>query len=303
MRVYSQCSMFRGGLATRLKGVGPKSRVPSTRTQRAPGDTSGKPFPPRPVPDGTPRVVDDPPQQMAAGFWDRGIMGLIRKHGAALALYYFAFNESCVLGITYLLHYDYFAVGDIANLLKYVGAERLLDIDNVAGKSKQWGPITISAKFIMNFTIASSFMSLFTGFQIPFCIATLPWIRQRFAPLAVFMKPPKWPVNKATVGGAAAAAEDAAAAAAAAEAPKRTARVVLKRGADGAMKATTVSSTTGGASFAAGTSAASATASAPFAQQQQQQQQQQGTEGAGSSEAAAEPQSPSQAAPEKEPKA
>mmetsp|Transcript_34158 Transcript_34158/g.105576 ORF Transcript_34158/g.105576 Transcript_34158/m.105576 type:complete len:247 (-) Transcript_34158:52-792(-) len=239
--------MLRRGLCVRLAapkaGSMPRASTRSARPAAATESHVGKPpFPPKPEVNKDPRVVDNPPPD--GKFWHVGIWTLIKRHGPALAAYYFILNESCVLGITYLLHYDYLGTGDIMALLKKIGAERLLDIDSVSGKSTNIGPVTVSAKFIMNFGIASSFMSLFTGFQMPFCIATLPMVQRGLSRLR-----PRWPGSKKKAAEAAAAAE-----AATASAPKRVATVTVKK--NGTTSTTTTTTATGASVGATGTTSA-----------------------------------------------
>jgi hypothetical protein len=97
-----------------------------------------------------------------------------------LAAYYFIFNEACVALVTCALHYNWLGEGDIASVLDAIGASKYIDIKKTMDASVSLGPIQISAKLATNFTIASAFMSLWTPLQIPFCIATLPYIRKLF---------------------------------------------------------------------------------------------------------------------------
>jgi hypothetical protein len=223
--------MLRRGLARRLAGVGPRVRGPAAAGAGSTSSAGGgpakpggaattsysagyrssydfRPFPPKPEVNSEPRIDDM--KGRVGGIWNTKVGKLIKKYGFPLAIYYLAFNETCVLIITALLHYDYLGAGDIAAMLKWLGAERLLNVGNVAGKTREIGPITISARFIINFTIASTFMSLWTGFQIPFCIATLPHVTRVVRAAAFWRKKPA--VMASPTSGATSAAGAAAAA-------------------------------------------------------------------------------------------
>jgi hypothetical protein len=108
---------------------------------------------------------------------------LVRKYGMPLAIYYFLFNESIVLTITYLLTYDYLGAGDIVSVIKSIeaavaeksGVQLSMTPDaKTMDRTIEFGPVVITARCATNFGLASAFMSLFTAVQIPFCIATLP---------------------------------------------------------------------------------------------------------------------------------
>lgn len=104
------------------------------------------------------------------------IRSLIRTYGAPLAVYYLLFNECLVVFITYLLHTGTIDVGDIVSLLEYLGLENYVNVRGFSESSKTVMGIEVSGRLLMNFGIATAFMSLWTPLQLPFCIATLPTI-------------------------------------------------------------------------------------------------------------------------------
>eukprot|EP00760_Papus_ankaliazontas_P013212 PhM_4_TR15663/c1_g1_i3/m.21255 len=106
-----------------------------------------------------------------------GLFGLIREYGVPLAIYYFVLNETCVVGITAGLHYGWFGGADIVRVLDYVGAGSYVDLDKM-NHHISFGPFSVSAKLATNFGLATAFMSLWTPVQLPFCIATLPYIKR-----------------------------------------------------------------------------------------------------------------------------
>ena len=105
---------------------------------------------------------------------------LVMDYGMPLALYYFVLNECCVVIVTFLLHRDYMHTGDVVSLMKTLGAERYFgDLDNTMKSSVNFfGIFEVSGQLAANFAAASAFMSLWTPLQIPFCVATLPYIRK-----------------------------------------------------------------------------------------------------------------------------
>ena len=138
-----------------------------------------------------------------------GFTALIRKYGAPLALYYLCFNETCVVALTYLLHTEAIGAGDIVSVLEYIGLESYVDVRGFSEASTTIAGFPVSGRLVMNFGIATGFMSLWTPVQLPFCIATLPiimrWFRRppRVAPVvhhaspvvASSAAPPVPPVN------------------------------------------------------------------------------------------------------------
>ena len=106
---------------------------------------------------------------------------LVRQYGAPLAIYYIALNESLVALLTYLLHYDYIGTNEMNAVIKWMGAEDYISLNHdVPTHSRSFGPFTISPRLVLNFSIATAFMSLWTGVQIPFCVATLPYLQAAF---------------------------------------------------------------------------------------------------------------------------
>ena len=108
----------------------------------------------------------------------RGIAALVRTHGAPLALYYFIFNECCVLVVTFLLQYDYLAADALKQCVTTLRLDRWINLNAIQSAELKIGPVTISGKFAANFSVATAFMSLWTPLQIPFCVATLPYLRR-----------------------------------------------------------------------------------------------------------------------------
>lgn len=107
----------------------------------------------------------------------KSIKVLVRQYGFPLAVYYLCLNEACVLLITYLLHYEILGTGDIVCLLERVGLESYVDVRGFGETSKSvLGLFDISGRLVMNFGIATAFMSLWTPVQLPFCVATIPTI-------------------------------------------------------------------------------------------------------------------------------
>ena len=104
------------------------------------------------------------------------LRALIRTYGAPLAVYYLLFNECLVVFITYLLHTEAIGVGDIVSFLEYLGLESYVDVRGFSESSKTVMGVEVSGRLLMNFGIATAFMSLWTPVQLPFCIATLPII-------------------------------------------------------------------------------------------------------------------------------
>jgi hypothetical protein len=104
----------------------------------------------------------------------RGIRKLISTLGVWLALYYFMFNECCVILVTAMLHNDYLQTGDIESLFEYLGVSKYVDVQSHLQKTLHIGPWEISGRLAANFALASLFMSLWTPIQIPFCVMTLP---------------------------------------------------------------------------------------------------------------------------------
>ena len=106
---------------------------------------------------------------------------LVKQYGLPLALYYFIFNETCVVLVTCGLYYDWLGGGDIVSFLHYIGASKYVDIDAAMSKSVSLGPFgELEAKLAAHFGLATVFMSLFTPIQLPFCIATLPRLKKLF---------------------------------------------------------------------------------------------------------------------------
>jgi hypothetical protein len=102
----------------------------------------------------------------------------IREYGIWMYLYYWITNEILVCILTYLLHYHYIPGGDVVKLLKWLGAERFVDLDKTMEKSMFIGGFELSAKFLTNFSLASAVMSLFTPIQFPLAVATFPAVRR-----------------------------------------------------------------------------------------------------------------------------
>jgi hypothetical protein len=137
----------------------------------------GLPRPPPPEIDTGPRLVQPPPQ----GFWNTHLVKLAQQHGFAVLVYYVVLNESMVAALTYALHYNYISFGDITWTIRTLGLDSYMNTDTALRASITLGPIDISGRLAMNFALASSFMSVWTGFQLPFCMATLPFVRRGFA--------------------------------------------------------------------------------------------------------------------------
>lgn len=108
------------------------------------------------------------------------IKALVKQYGLPLAAYYFCFNEACVLVITYLLHTEKLGCSDIISLLEYLGVDKYVDVRSHSSASTTLMGIEVSGKLLMNFGVATAFMSLWTPLQIPFCIATLPSVMRLF---------------------------------------------------------------------------------------------------------------------------
>ena len=113
-----------------------------------------------------------------------GIRALIRQYGAPFAVYYVALTETLTCLLTYLLHYEYLGKGDIGALLKWTGFGKGDDVNSAMAKSVTYGPFTVSARLMTNFVIAKSFVALFAPLKVPFCIATLPYLKRAIAQVA-----------------------------------------------------------------------------------------------------------------------
>lgn len=118
---------------------------------------------------------------------------LVTHYGLPLAVYLFVFDEMICLAITCALQYDLLGAGDTASLLAYVGGN-LLDVNGLMGHSVDWGPIHISARLATNYAVASVLSGATFPLQLPFCVATLPVLRNvvRKVQLPPKLKTPMW---------------------------------------------------------------------------------------------------------------
>lgn len=121
-------------------------------------------------------------------FKHHSLSELVKKHGLPLGIYYVTLTEFLVCSLTYLLHYDHLGAGDITNFMKWIGLEKWIDVDHAMSASKSIGPITISGKLVTNYAIAKAFVAVWAPLKIPFCMATLPYMRRAVSAVAFWRK-------------------------------------------------------------------------------------------------------------------
>lgn len=126
----------------------------------------------------------------AAPRWRRtGFGRLVAQYGVPLAVYYFIFNESCIVFVTFLLHKDYVSGTAVLEVINRFGAGGRLNLGELMSMTLTLGPLELSARLVANFALASVFMSLWTPLQIPFCIATLPYAKRLGNAVRFWRKP------------------------------------------------------------------------------------------------------------------
>ncbi|CAD2221183.1 hypothetical protein AGDE_04080 [Angomonas deanei] len=107
---------------------------------------------------------------------------LVAQHGVKFVVFYVCVNETIVIFLTYLLHYNYFGKDDLVGVLEKVGASKYFDLSKVEHKS--WtlfnGRLEISARLLANFAAASLFMSLVTPVKLPVLIGIYARLQKRF---------------------------------------------------------------------------------------------------------------------------
>lgn len=107
----------------------------------------------------------------------KAFVNLVKEHGVALVVYYFVFNEACIIALTFLLHNGLVAGSDLVGWLKWIKVDRFFNVEETLGRTVSFGPFSISAALVTNYTLASAFMSLCTPVQIPFCVMTLRMVK------------------------------------------------------------------------------------------------------------------------------
>ena len=121
----------------------------------------------------------------------KGMAALVKRYGLALAIYYFFFNQACVVSVTLLLQSGVVGGDGIFTLLRWLHVEHWVgDLDRFKDSHFRpfgnWGP-EVSARLLANYALATAFMSLWTPLQLPFCVGTLPrLLRARDAAVARF---------------------------------------------------------------------------------------------------------------------
>lgn len=99
---------------------------------------------------------------------------MVREKGLPFAAYVYILGELCTLFITYLLHCDIIGAGDAVEWLKWIGLERLVDLDRQAGRHVHIFGYEVSARLGANYFIASIIAIPIFPVQLAFCSYTLP---------------------------------------------------------------------------------------------------------------------------------
>ena len=118
----------------------------------------------------------------------RLVKRLISQYGLPFAIYYIVFNDSMILLITVALQMGWVGAGDVITLIKKVGAEKYLNglDERMDRPAFSLGPLHVTGRLVANFALAFAFMGVWTPIKIPFCIATLPYVKRAWQ--AVFRR-------------------------------------------------------------------------------------------------------------------
>ncbi|KNH09495.1 FAD-dependent pyridine nucleotide-disulfide oxidoreductase [Perkinsela sp. CCAP 1560/4] len=111
------------------------------------------------------------------------VRALAKEHGPGLLVFYFFFNQFCLLTFTTLFHFGYLSTAAVRSLLGYVGLDRFLPNESPKhdGDGVPQGDAgNFWAIVAMEYAFSSVIVSILTPVQIPLCLSLWPYMRSLF---------------------------------------------------------------------------------------------------------------------------
>ena len=107
------------------------------------------------------------------------IRSLLRKHGFPLVVFYCAFNQSCVLWLTAMLHFEFISINSVRKILRSIALEGLLPEDKPETRDNreqesQYGLL------VLKYVFATTIMNIMAPIQIPLSVTLWPYARRLF---------------------------------------------------------------------------------------------------------------------------
>jgi len=109
----------------------------------------------------------------------KGFRMLVKKYGLPLSIYFWVLSDVIAFVITALLYFDVLGSGDMVTLLKRLGLDSWVNIEEKMTQSYALGPISLSGKLLANYAVGETIVTVLTPPILAFCIATLPALKRR----------------------------------------------------------------------------------------------------------------------------
>ncbi|KAH9584251.1 hypothetical protein LSM04_005511 [Trypanosoma melophagium] len=108
---------------------------------------------------------------------------IVMEHGFGFAIYLYILGESITLAVLYVLHSNIFSTGDSFSWMRYIGCDRLLDLDRWSQTGPVISGLCFSPRLLLNYLIANIITYPFYSLQVKFCLATFPLLCTVLSPV------------------------------------------------------------------------------------------------------------------------